>query len=78
MKTITDLLDKFNNTILFIVNHFKGIDNYIIKSDEENINNLLKNSKDKIEFEKAVDEILKNNIDSKEININGKNITISI
>jgi len=61
-----------------IVEHFKRIDNYIVKTDEENINELLKDSKDKIEFEKAVDDLLKSDKKSKEIYINGKNILISI
>lgn len=61
-----------------IFNHFKTIDNYVVKSDEENIDLLLKNDRDKNEFEKTIDEMLREGKRSKDITLNNKNITISI
>jgi hypothetical protein len=78
MDKISLLSDKFFFTIELIYNSFQSINPLIVKSDEENLNNLLKNPKDKVTFEKTVDELLKNNGGSKEILINGKMITISI
>jgi hypothetical protein len=78
MDKISLLLDKFFFTIGLIYNSFQSLNPLIVKSDEENLNNLLKNPKDKVTFEKTVDELLKNNGGSKEILINGKMITISI
>jgi hypothetical protein len=78
MDKISLLSDKFFFTIRLIYNSFQSINPLIVKSDEENLNNLLKNPKDKVTFEKTVDELLKNNGGSKDILINGKMITISI
>jgi hypothetical protein len=61
-----------------VYNHILSIDDYVVKSDEENIEKLLENPRDRIRFEETVDELLKENKKSKKVEIKDKEVTISI
>ena len=61
-----------------LVKHFKSIKNYVMKTEEEEIESLLKTEEDKIKFQNTIDSMLRNNIKTKKININNKEIEIMI
>ncbi|MCT3735605.1 hypothetical protein [Elizabethkingia occulta] len=62
-----------------LLKHFQSITNYMVKSDEENIEILLKTDKDKVLFQNTVDRLMKDHDKTEEkIKINDKEITISI
>lgn len=70
-------IEQLFKTLEFIYNYvYNSIDNLIIKSDEEIIKDLLKNHKDRLLFEKAVDELRRG--EAKEIKLNNKTIKISL
>ncbi len=78
MTKLFNLIESYNNALVYIANYLKSLDNYVVKSDEENVEKLLRNSNDRIEFEKTIDEMIKNNIKTKDVTLNNKNIKISI
>ncbi len=78
MELLNNIVSSICSTVILITRHFKSLDDFVIKSDEENIDILLKNPKDKVKFQHAIDELLKDNQKSKTIEINDKQITISI
>ncbi len=78
MNQIAFLTDKMFYTFESILNSIYSINRFIIKSDDENLNELFDDPRDKVKFQKAVDELLKHNEDTKMITINGKSIKISI
>lgn len=59
------------------IEYLKNI-SYFFKTDEEIISSFLKSEKDKAEFQKTIDDMLKNNEKSRTIKINNKDITITI
>lgn len=75
---IIETLNIFSLSFGLILNHLKSINNYVIKSDDENIEFLLENDTDKVKFQNAIDQLLKDNEKSRKVNIKNKNITISI
>lgn len=75
---ILKILGSIGFTFNLALKHFKLINNYIVKSDEENIELLLENEKDKVKFQQAIDEMFKEGRQSAEVEINNKNITISM
>lgn len=75
---IFEALSIFSLSFSLILKHLKSINNYVVKSDDENIEFLLENETDKVKFQNAVDQLLKDNQKSRKINIKNKNITISI
>jgi len=77
MKSLLDFTGIFSSIFRLIFKEFRSIDNLIVKSNDENLESLLKKPEDKLKFQKAVDEVIKES-STKDININGKNITISI
>lgn len=77
MKNLLDFSGKLSSVFRLIFNEFRSIDNLIVKSNEENLESLLEKPEDKLKFQKAVDEVIKES-STKDITINGKNITISI
>lgn len=78
MELLNNIVSSIGSTVILITRHFKSLDDFVIKSDEENIDILLKNPKDKVKFQHAIDELLKDNQKSKTLEINDKQITISI
>lgn len=77
MKNLLDFAGTFSSIIRLIFKEFRSIDNLIVKSNDENLESLLQKPEDKLKFQKAVDEVIKKS-STKDININGRNITISI
>ncbi len=77
MKDLLDFTGTFSSFFRLIFKEFRSIDNLIVKSNDENLESLLEKPEDKLKFEKAVDEVIKGS-STKDININGRNITISI
>ena len=77
MKNLLDFTGIFSSIFRLIFKEFSSIDNLTVKSNDENLETLLGKPEDKLKFEKAVDEVIKES-SRKDININGKNITISI
>lgn len=73
-----ELLNIFSLSFGLILKHLKSINNYVVKSDDENIDFLLAKDSDKVKFQNAIDQLLKDNVKSREVNIKNKNITISI
>lgn len=74
---------RFTLNILDILNVFKPLfsitDNYVLKTDDENLDRLLTSPQDRIKFDNAVQELKRSNMSSKEIQLeSGKKITISI
>lgn len=78
MEIIEEVLHNLGVTFDIILKHFKSVDNYIVKSDDENIELLLKNEEDKAKFQNEIDKLVRENSKSREIVINNKSITISI
>ena len=79
MKYLNIIWLKIETTIRIIVDQLLSINKYIVKSDEENLNELLKTDDDKRIFRDTIDELQKNDsVKSKTVLINSKNITISI
>lgn len=76
-----DLLNNISNklflTIGVFIDQFRSLNDHMVKSDDENLEKLLKNPEDRVKFQRAIDEVT-TKTPSKEINLNGKNITISI
>lgn len=77
MNTIFDLPTKMFFVFKLIYNQVRTINDLIIKSDDENLEKLLEHPEDKVKFQKAIDEVMKDS-SSKDITLNGKKITISI
>ena len=77
MKNLLDFSGTLSSVFKLIFNEFRSIDNLIVKSNDENLESLLEKPEDKLKFQKAVDEVIKES-STKDITINGKNITISI
>lgn len=74
---------RFTLNILDILNVFKPLfsitENYVLKTDDENLDRLLTSQQDRIKFDNAVQELKRTNMSSKEIQLeSGKKITISI
>ena len=79
MNHLTSLFtDKIYFTIESIANYLNSLNQFMVKSDDENLEKLLKDPKDQVKFQKAIDEIMKDNDKIKELKLNGKNIKISI
>ncbi len=65
-------------TFSLILKHLRTIDNYVVKSDDENIEMLLENDSDKVKFQNAIDRLISENAKSEQIEIKNRKITISI
>lgn len=79
MKLLKIIWLKIGTTIRIIIEQLLSINKYIVKSDEENLNELLKTEDDKRKFRDAIDELQNNeSVKSKTVYINKRNITISI
>ena len=71
LKSLIDFFDSY-------ITHLFSIDDFMIKSDEEQIDELLKNPSDRVLFNKTIDELQRSPIKSKTIILDNKQITISI
>ena len=76
--TFSKFLNNIEVTFKIIIKHLKTVDDYVVKSDDESIEKLLKTDEDKAKFRNEIDNLIRNNTKSKNIRINNKNITISI
>lgn len=74
MKALSTLLSTLNA----ISNHIMSINKFIVKSDEEDLEMLLKNDDDRIAFQKKVDNMLRENKKSDTVKINDRIVTISL
>ena len=72
------LWTSFYTTFRRIINHFRSVDNYMLKSDEESIEILLKTDVDKAKFQTEIDKLVNEDSKSREVFINNRKITISI
>jgi hypothetical protein len=63
---------------MLFLRHFKSLNEILVKSDEENIDILLKKPEDKVKFQHALDDLLRERQTSKTINLDDRQITISI
>lgn len=71
----------FNFAAVFksILIHLKSLDKYIIKDNDETLDILLQKDADKVKFQNAVEDLLKdNNKEPRTVNLNSRTITISI
>jgi hypothetical protein len=72
--------NSFTNIILavfkLIVIKAKSVEELMVRTDDENLEKLLKTPADKVRFQKAIDH-LSRDLNSQEIILNGKNVTIS-
>lgn len=78
MERLSSFLNLIGNRFDIVFSHIKSIDNYFVKTDEENIEKLLEDPIDRIKFEETVDELMKENKKSKEVKLKDKKVTISI
>jgi hypothetical protein len=77
MNYLMGFPNKLSSVYRIIFNQFKLINELIVKTDDENLERLLQRPEDKVKFQKAIDEVISSS-STKNITINGKNITISI
>ena len=77
-KNIISIISVFTLSLGAVWRHIKTVDKFIVKNDEEAIESLLKTDEDKAKFRNEVDQLLRDNAQSKVIHINDKEITISI
>jgi hypothetical protein len=59
-----------------IVTKVKLVEDLMVRTDDENLEKLLKTPADKVKFQKAIDHISRD-LNSQEIILNGKHVTIS-
>ncbi|KUY29789.1 hypothetical protein [Elizabethkingia ursingii] len=78
LETYKGFLIAVNKTVVLMLKHFISINEYVVKTDEENIEDLLKTDEDKATFQKAIDELVRGDMKSRQVSINNKEITISI
>lgn len=67
-----------NTAIALVFSKLNEIDEYIVKPDDEEFEKLLNSDEDKIKFQMAIDELLRDNKKTKNIEVNNKTVTISI
>lgn len=77
MNNLLEFPSKLTSVYRLVFNQFQLINDLIVKTDDENLEKLLQKPEDKVKFQKAMDEVI-NGSSTKDITINGKNITISI
>lgn len=78
MNKFKNILKSFYDTAVLITNHYKNINQHTVNSNEEYIEKLLTKPKDKLAFERTIDELMKENNGSKRVTLNNKKVTISI
>lgn len=78
MNIIDKILNGITVTFSIIYSHFKTVDNYVVKSDDDSFEILMKSEQNKAKFQNEVDKLISENKGSRKIEINNKHITISI
>jgi|GEM_PF-4193893 len=68
----------FKTFYRLLITNTRLVDDYSIKSDEENIRDLLRTSEDKVKFQKAIDSLRKGEKESVDVDLNNRKITLSI
>lgn len=71
-------LDLYRAAFDSLFRQMRAIDNSFVKSDEQDIANLLQDDRDKIEVQKKVDAMIREGRNTDTISIKNKKITISI
>ncbi|MBQ0907498.1 hypothetical protein KBJ98_02150 [Flavobacterium sp. F-328] len=77
MRNLLSFLGVLSSVFNVMINEFRSINDLIVKSNDENLESLLQKPEDKLKFQKAVDEVIKES-STKDITLNGRNITISV
>ncbi|WP_294280863.1 hypothetical protein [uncultured Chryseobacterium sp.] len=72
------LIELYKAAIDSLFTQLRSIDRFMVKSDEQDIADLLSNEKDKIEYQKKIDQMVRENIKQDTIKIKNRNITISL
>lgn len=78
MNLIDNLLNGIAVTCSIIYTHFKTVENYVVKSDDESFEILMKSEQNKAKFQNEVDKLIRENKGSRKIEIDNKHLTISI
>lgn len=73
-----DLIKSFRRSIDLIIDRMLEVNKYLIKSDEQDIADFLRNESDRILFQNKVDSMRKDNVKKDTLKINNRTITISI
>ena len=73
-----DLIKVYKEAFRNLFQELRSIDKFIVKSDEQDIENLLKNDSDKIKFQKTIDKMIRENRKTDTVRINHRDIKISI
>lgn len=73
-----NLIEIYKNAIRNLFHELCSIDKFIVRSDEQDVENLLKNDSDKIKFQKTVDKMIRENKKTDTVRINHRDIKISI
>jgi hypothetical protein len=76
MDYFFDFSNKLTLALKLIVDQVKSVNDLMVNSNDENLEKLLENPEDKVKFQKAIDNVLKDSV-SQDIILNGKNVTIS-
>lgn len=77
MNNFVDITGNLSSVINLIIKQLSLMSELLVKTDDENLDKLLKKPEDKVKFQKAIDEVLKDS-STKNITVNGREITISI
>lgn len=77
MDILSSITKVVSLTFNIFFNQLKSVNNLMVKSNDENLEQLLESPEDKAKFQRAVDEISKKST-STEVILNGRNVTISI
>lgn len=77
MKQAESFFKIIESMLQFFRKQYSNFDDLIIHSDKEELERLLKTQKDKLEFQKAVNNVCKTQ-EPQIVKINGKEITLSI
>lgn len=73
-----DLIKVYKDAFRNLFQELRSIDKFIVKSDEQDIENLLRNDSDKIKFQKTIDKMIRENRKTDTVRINHRDIKISI
>lgn len=73
-----DLIKIYKDAFRNLFMELRSIDKFIVKSDEQDIENLLRDDSDKIKFQKTVDKMIRENRKTDTVHINHRDIKISI
>ena len=78
LKGIISIISIFTLSFGAIWRQVRSVERFIVKNDDEAIESLLKTDEDKAKFRREVDQLIRENGQSKVIHINNKDITISV